>query len=88
MSGFDRCWLTCVFLLSVGYIPSWAAKLQNSYDICKFFEPRRANLRHEAVFESFNDSNIHEIKWHLFGYRLAAHGQVHKAKNGCQCPST
>ena len=49
MSGFDRCWLTCVFLLSVGYIPSWAAKLQNNYDICKLFEPPGANLRYETV---------------------------------------
>lgn len=53
MSGFDRCWLTCVFLLSVGYA-SWAAKLQNSYDICKLFEPPGANLRHEAVLMGSN----------------------------------
>jgi len=46
MSGFDRCWLTCVFLLSVGYISSWAAKLQNSYDNSKYFEALTPDLRY------------------------------------------
>lgn len=31
-----------------------AAKLQNSYDICKLFEPPGANLRHEAVLMGSN----------------------------------
>ena len=34
-----------------GYDSVTAAKLRNGVDICKFFEPRRANLRNEAVFD-------------------------------------
>lgn len=29
-----------------------AAKLRNGFDICKLFEPRRAILRYEAVFDN------------------------------------
>lgn len=32
-----------------GYDSVTAAKLRNGFDICKFFEPRRANLRNQAV---------------------------------------
>lgn len=39
MSFFSR-WV--LFLIA-------AAKLQNSYDICKLFEPSEANLRYETV---------------------------------------
>lgn len=54
MSGFCRCWPTCVFLLSMGYISSSAAKLQNSYDNSKNFEALTPELCDAAVFERSN----------------------------------
>lgn len=42
----------CVSFFSDGYDSVTAAKLRNGFDICKLFEPRRAILRYEAVFDS------------------------------------
>lgn len=43
----------CVSFFPDGYDSFTAAKLRNGFEICKLFEPRRANLRHEAVFDGF-----------------------------------
>lgn len=64
MSGLFRRLPMCVFL-SDGYDSVTAAKLRNGFDICKFFEPRRAILRYEAVF----DSLIHLPSTDLFERR-------------------
>lgn len=42
----------CVSFFYDGGDSVMAAKLRNGFDICKHFEPERAILRYEAVFDS------------------------------------
>lgn len=50
MSGLFRGLPMCVFLFRGVWLS--AAKITTDSDISKHFEPERANLRYEAVFDS------------------------------------
>lgn len=63
MSGVFRGLPMCVFLFRGLWLS--AAKIKTDSDISKHFEPERANLRYEAVF----DSLIHLPSTDLFERR-------------------